>query len=226
MPYGFVNMKISDESWSNSLREIGDIERPDHFYLTPEHKCVYFGDYTARVGWSHSVTNKIVTNIKKPPSRRGTAEWGYKQKEIAKVGGLIRLNLRGDVLPEVTFVPVPPSKPPEHVDYDDRIMQIARAIGGDVDVRPLLQTGQVREPAHLAEDRPGPDALKEGLVWSEGELTRPVGRQLILLDDVLVTGATFVACRDVLLERFPEAEVFGVFVARRVPINPFATGSI
>jgi len=44
-----------------------------------------------------------------------------------------------------------------------------------------------------------------------------VGTQIILLDDVLVTGATFVACRRILLNRFPNVTVFGVFVARRVP---------
>lgn len=219
-------MTTSDDSWSNRLREIGDIERPDHFYLTPEHSCVYFGEYTARMGWSHSATNGIVTNIKKHPSKRGTAEWRYKLGDIERVGELIRASLRQDALPDVTFVPAPPSKPPGHPDYDDRMLKIARAIGNDVDVRPLFQTREAREPAHLADDRPGPEVLKEGLAWCEDQLVQPLRQQLVILDDVLVTGATFVACRDVLLERFPDKQVFGIFVARRVPLNPFTTDGI
>lgn len=211
-------MTKSDESWSNKLRQIGDIERPDHFYLTPEHTCFFFGEYTARKGWKHSTTNGIISNLKKSPETRGTPQWRHKLRAIQQVGQLIHDNLKLDALSQVTLVPAPPSKPPDHAEYDDRILRLANAISDRLDVRPLLETQHAREPAHRSEDRPGPDVLEAGMRFCEEKLADGhAGIQIILLDDVLVTGATFVACRRTLLNHFPNATVFGVFVARRVP---------
>ena len=211
-------MTISDEGWSNSLRQIGDIERPDHYYLTPEHSCFYFGEYTARKGWEHSTTNSTIINIKKHPDTQGTAQWQYKLRAINDIGRLIRRNLKPEGLSSITFVPAPPSKPPGDPAYDDRILRIGRAIDRDVDVRPLLETTEARDPAHQVDDRPGPDVLAHGMRFCEEHLgATPVSPLIILLDDVLVTGATFLSCRQILLGRFPDATVLGMFVARRVP---------
>jgi predicted amidophosphoribosyltransferase len=45
----------------------------------------------------------------------------------------------------------------------------------------------------------------------------PEPTHIWVIDDVLTTGAHFKAAQRVLLGRFPQAHVFGVFVARRVP---------
>ena len=211
-------MTISDESWSNRLRQIGDIERPDHYYLAPEHSCYYFGEYTARKSWGHSTTNGIINNIKKHPNTRVTAQWQYKLRDIDRIGRLIRANLKPEALSSITFVPAPPSRPPGDPDYDDRMLCLGRAIGNDVDIRPLLETAQARDPAHRSDERAGPDMLAAGIRICEDQGgAAPVSTQLVLLDDVLVTGATFLSCRQILLDRFPEAVVLGMFVARRVP---------
>ena len=211
-------MTTSDESWSNNLRQIGDIERPDHIYLEAKlGSCYYFGDYTARGGWAHSTTNGIITNIKKHPEMKSAPQWKYKLKAISRIGGLIRSNLNPEAISSITFVPAPPSKPPSDPDYDDRMLQLGRAVGDDIDVRPLLETVQGRDPAHLSVDRPGPDVLAAGMRFCSDcpESTKPVGTHIILLDDVLVTGATFRSCRQILLSQFPDATVSGLFVARR-----------
>ena len=219
-------MTTSDRSWSNKLRQIGDIERPDHSYLesTQEYGCYYFGEYTAKKGWTHSSTNSIINNIKKSPSTKGTAQWGHKLNEIARIGTLIRSNLNSNAISSITFVPAPPSKPPSHPAYDDRILKLGRAVGEDVDIRPLIETVQVRDPAHLNDCRPGPDVLADGMRFCDDHLesTTPVGTQLILLDDVLVTGATFLSCTQILLNHFPDATISGLFVARRVPGEDFS----
>ena len=201
-------MTISDESWSNRLRQIGDIERPDHSYFAPEHSCFYFGEYTARKGWGHSSTNGIINNIKKHPNTLGTAQWRYKLQEIDRIGRLIRANLKPEALSSITFVPAPPSRPPGNPDYDDRMLRLGRAIGNDVDIRPLLETAQARDPAHQSDERPGPDVLAVGMRICEDQVgAPPVSTPLILLDDVLVTGATFLSCHQILLDRFPEVTV-------------------
>lgn len=58
-------MPTLDASWSPQVRKISELERQDHWYLTAEHECYFFGEYTARGGYSRSSTNQIITNIKK-----------------------------------------------------------------------------------------------------------------------------------------------------------------
>lgn len=208
----------SDASWSTKLRTIGDLERGDHTFLRSEHTCAYFGEFSARKGYKHSTANQIVLNLKKSPDKRGAVEWQYKDREIIRVGKLIRANLPAKVIKDLTIIPAPPSKAPSHPLHDDRMERIARTIGDDVDVRCLLSTGQSRTPAHHSDNRPGPDDLEQGLVWHHDEAARKsIGSMIIVLDDVLVTGATFVACSRVLSRQCPQSRVYGLFVARRVP---------
>ncbi|QFT34113.1 hypothetical protein FIV00_26695 [Labrenzia sp. THAF82] len=209
---------MSDESWSNKARTIGEIERPDHYYLGPDDQCAFFGEYTARKGWKHSTTNGIISNLKKTPDKRGTAEWQHKNRVISQVSSLICANLDPVAIPNLTIIPAPPSKAPIDPMYDDRIERIAQGIAPNIDARCLLNTSQSRPAAHLTDDRPGPDILEDGLLWNQEEANRkPIGNTVVILDDVLVTGATFVACSRIVKRAHPTASVFGLFVARRVP---------
>jgi adenine/guanine phosphoribosyltransferase-like PRPP-binding protein len=38
-------------------------------------------------------------------------------------------------------------------------------------------------------------------------------KRIAIVDDILTTGAHFKACKTVLQERFPEAQIFGIFIA-------------
>jgi hypothetical protein len=205
----------SDASWSASLRQIGDLERQDHWFLRPGDQCYFFGEYTARAGFGASRTNNIISNLKKKPSTRGTQQWQYKLGAIRAVGAAIRGNIRPEALPQMLFVPIPPSKPTGHPEHDDRVAQIARAVGG-CEVREILFTAQERDARHLAADRRDPDALRATLGVREDLLTGLGDRPIVLLDDVLTTGCSYTVCRDVLAGLAPEANVFGIFVARRV----------
>mgnify|MGYP001627414974 CR=1 FL=1 len=207
-------MKTSDESWSGSLRQVGELERPDHWYLTEADICYFFGEYSAHKGFSHSVTNQLIANLKKKPSTRGTPQWSYKSGAISRVARAIAANIQPTVLPTLTFVPIPPSKPPTSPDYDDRMTQVAKQITPGCDVREILQTVKERDPRHLSGDKRDPAALRETLAIRKELIARPPGR-IILLDDVLTTGCSYTVCREMLMDAIPGVEIFGIFVARR-----------
>lgn len=207
-------MKTSDESWSGSLRQVGDLERPDHWYLTEEDLCYFFGEYTAYKGYAHSVTNQLIANLKKKPSTRGTPQWSYKMAAISRVARAIAANINPEALPTLTFVPVPPSKPPSSPEYDDRMTQVARQIAPGCDVREILQTAQDRDPRHLSGDKRDPVALRTTLEIRRELIASPPTR-IILLDDVLTTGCSYTVCKSMLSEAIPGVEIFGIFVARR-----------
>ena len=68
-------MTIFDGSWSGRLRIVGDLERPDHWYLDPTDVCAFFGEYTARAGYGHSSTNQLIHNLKKNPESANTPQY-------------------------------------------------------------------------------------------------------------------------------------------------------
>jgi len=176
---------------------------------------VFFGEYTARAGYGHSSTNQLIHNLKKKPELRGTPQWRWKEAAIADAGRAIARNVRADVLARTAIVPIPPSKTPQHPDYDDRMARVARAVGPQVDVRDALYTAVERDPAHVGQNHRDPIALRATLALRPDLLANPPGH-VLLLDDVLTTGCSFTVCKAMLAEVWPDTRIIGLFVARRV----------
>ena len=207
-------MPTLDGSWSPQIRKIGDLERGDHWHLTSEHECYFFGEYTARAGYSHSSTNQIVSNIKKRPSLRHTPQWPHKVRAMQLVAAAIRSAINPAAFGIVTLVPIPPSKLRTDPEYDPRMAQIARMVSSDADVRELIEPMAARDPLHESEQRLQPHELIATLQINEAHCA-PAPQNVILIDDVVTTGCSFVACKTMLQQRFPGLPVSGIFAARR-----------
>ena len=112
-------MATSDDT---SLRKtplrIDELTRGDHPHLLLDDVVFYFGDYTARAGYEHSECNQLVFNLKKPMKYRGSGQWAYKTKAIERCAQLIRPNV-ANILGQISFVPVPPSKVKDDEGFDD-----------------------------------------------------------------------------------------------------------
>lgn len=215
----------SDSSWSNKLRQIGPYEREDHHFLGEMDYCAYFGEYTPAKGtgkasWSLSETNSIISNLKKHVAKKDTREWHFKQQAIKDLGILIRNNIKPDWLNRVTFVPAPPSKAVSDPEYDSRMFDVAKAMGDDVDVRSLLTTSQSRVPLHTSQEFRSVERVLQNIRIDTKELEKKQpAKTIIILDDLIVTGSTFVACKRLLLQTFEDVNVLGLFIARRVPLR-------
>lgn len=209
-------MTTSDASWSASLRKISELERGDHWYLRDTDQCYFFGEYSPGKGWAHSQTNQLVLNLKKKPALRTTNQWVHKTKAIADVGRAIAANFKPEMLPGITFVPIPPSKPREHPEYDDRMLQVARRIAPACDVREVIHTAVARDPRHTSGSKRDPAELRATLGVRPELLAGLGARSIVILDDVLTTGCSYTVCRDLLAQHLPEATIFGIFVARRI----------
>ena len=206
---------MSDSDWSAKPRLIGDIERGDHSHLEGEDRCLFFGEYTSRAGFEHGETNNLISNLQKPVSRKGKADYRYKDVAIRKIADAIRKASGKASRGEVILVPAPPSKPRGHAEYDDRIERIARGVSNEADVRCLLETVEAREQAKRAEHRPSIDELVASMRVATELIPKDPGG-IILLDDVITNGATFKAAQRLLRPHFPGVKMVGLFVARRV----------
>ena len=157
-------------------------------------------------------------NFKKSVDRRGRPEWQHKERAIREVGQAFATAIKAEWLASVTLVPIPPSKEKNDPLYDDRMQRMLLAIPAaqPIDIRELLVQQRTMEAAHDADIRPGPDQIAAGYQIDEN-LCEPAPKTIALFDDVITTGAHFVAARRVLQARFPQARIFGFFIARRVP---------
>jgi len=207
------------------LCKIDSLTLNAHGYLRGgDHRCFYLREYTTRAGYGASETNQLIFNLKKDMNRRGRPEWKHKGRAIRQVIQELRdaLTEKPGFLDEWLLVPMPPSKVKAHPGYDDRMVQVVRGIceGGVGRWSELLVARNSREPARGQERRPRPEDHEHNLRVDEECVPDSEPRRIAVVDDVLISGAGFVAAKGVLQRRFPEAEVVGVFVAR-AKYDPF-----
>ena len=210
----------SGGTFPQHLTKVDELMLPDHVYLNEEDTCFFLGEYTARRGYAFSATNQLIFNFKKSMSRRSNpAEWRYKGRAIQEAAAAFRNALNLSFLDQVTFVPIPPSKAKDDPEYDDRITQMLHHIrpAPPVDVRELILQTHSTDPAHGSDDRLSPDELVEIYELDETLTTLEIKPGIVVVDDVLTTGSHYRAVQTVLSDRFPEVEIAGLFIARRVP---------
>ena len=131
---------MSDDTFPRRLTKIDALARPDHGHLTEEDPCYFIGEYTARRGYAYSASNNLLLNFKKGMDRRGRPEWRYKAKAIGEAASAFRAALANGDLDQLTFVPIPRSKAKGDPLYDDRLVQMLRAIrpAPPLDIRELV----------------------------------------------------------------------------------------
>lgn len=195
----------------------------DHFYLKEGDACLFFYEYTARQGYAYSPGNQFVSNLKKSILLHGTPQYHYKEQDIVSAGAMLHqvLQRAPDLLPNATVCPIPPSKIATDPEYDDRISRIVTAAcrNTPAEARELIVQTESYESSHTqaSGSRKKPEELE-----AIYRLADPAPRQLVILvDDVLTTGAHFVAARNVILAQYPKTQVVGMFLARRALPNPF-----
>ena len=199
--------------------KIDELTRPDHTFLEPEDECYYLGDYYAGRGFGYSPMNNLINNLRKPMDRRNRPdEWRHKESAILSCGRMLREGLNEDWLAAATLVPIPSSKTRGDAEYDDRLPRILQELGRgqQFDIRELVVMTRNVPQSHLAGERVSIPELIESMGVDEARAA-PAPQSIGIFDDVLTTGRHYKAVQAVLLERFPDILVVGIFVVRRVP---------
>lgn len=120
---------------------------------------------------------------------------------------------------QVTFVPMPCSKPAGHSEYDDRMLKVLQFMARSkppLDIRPILMQTALRPSQHEGGGRQTPDQLLETLAIDPTQVLYPPRATVIVVDDVITMGASFNAAKS-LLQGLPGVnEVAGIFLAKTV----------
>lgn len=192
-----------------------DVE-PRPAFLRPGDHCYYAREYISEGGWQASKSNQLILNFKKPPHKKGTGEWYWKEQAADQFAQ----ELKG-ILPEDSCIAViPTSKPDSHADYDQRfdmMLGTLHRLRPDLSMQePIVRTAACQS-LHTGGQRSVEQALRT-LGWRGFDGEAPDG--IFLIDDVITSGTNFKACQRLLRQHCPGIKVSGVFWARAVrPAN-------
>lgn len=196
---------------------LDDLTRGDHALLDPSDQIGFLFEWTKGQDFRVNKVSQLIENIKKKPSSSSATELRYKERDIARCSQWLHDATSSDWLEHGTFVPVPPSKTPTDPDYCDRMERICRGMNSGVDVRNLVQQSVSVVPTHERPEgqRYSPDELLG--IWSINQrLINPLPTCIAIVDDMLTAGAHYRAMHTLLSRSYPNVQVVGLFIARRI----------
>lgn len=189
--------------------------------LGPDDLCFYYMD-KLQGGYEKSTANQLVFNLKKPMSLKGSAGWHYKGESIDRFGkDLARFVGTMKCRENLALVPMPPSSSRGSADYDDRILQACRIASRRTGIKVLdiLDQKKSRAPFHISGAYRNIDEIQRNLKLDTTCKMHPPGI-LLLVDDLLHTGAQFVAASNCIISSYTNVKVVGIFWARQVSFTP------
>ena len=203
-----------------NLQQIDDLLKSSHSYLEDEDKCYFLGEYTPREDYKYSEMNDFILNFKKSPKDKNTSQWKYKKQAIQKISNtLASLKVWDRIKTGYTWIPIPPSRVESDPLYDDRLLQVLRILKNrenTFDYRELIKIKSNRRPAHnTLVKRPKPIEHYNNYKI-DPQFLQPPPEKIIIFDDIITTGSGFKAMQRILKKNYPNADIFGLFIARSV----------
>jgi len=205
------------------LQKIDELILRDHHYLIESDNCFFFAEYTSKKIYNFSKTNQLIHNLKKSPEKKNTDEWEYKLKAIKTCGKLLSNVFSNKDISKYVFVPIPPSKCKTDPLFDNRLVQILEFANKQEltsnkfnIIELILQENSIPSFHNINNDtRPDPLSLMAQYKIDQSILDfKP--KKFIIFDDLITTGCHFKAVKWMLQEAYPDAKIFGVFIARRI----------
>lgn len=190
-----------------------------YLLLADDDVCYYYLVRTSE-GFRASKANSRIANFKKSPKYAGDPTvWRYKEREILNFADDVCGFLQNPRIAEAiaayehpVIVPMPTSVPKDRPGHDDRLERLCRIVAGRIDglgFEDPLDAREATAASHAGGTR-SVEAIKGNMVFRGFSATPDL---VVLVDDVITTGAHYVACRDVVKRFAPDAQVIGLFLA-------------
>jgi hypothetical protein len=200
------------------LWKIDDSTAGDHSWLTSSDQCYYIWEYTARKGHGFSLANNFVWNLKIKPSAidKSPLRYCHKLEAIAHASQALRTFITREFAETLaTFIPIPGSKAVTDPEYDNRLHKVlATAFNGwNADVRDMLRLKHSTPADHESAERLAFDELL-AITELQGSFDSAPRQVIVIVDDVLNSGKHFKVAQSLIQDRYPSAEIRGVFLAR------------
>jgi predicted amidophosphoribosyltransferase len=150
-----------------------------------------------------------------PIEAKHEQRWQYKQEAIQFFAEQI---VKGIKLPmdDGIFVPMPTSKPRNHPEFDSRLDDVVKIVRERTEQRIGFNLDALcpSEAFHSSGSSRNVVDISGNISFKPFEL--PIPAKIMLLDDVVTTGAHFSACSGIIRRHHPEAQIFGLFLAKTI----------
>jgi hypothetical protein len=196
------------------LSRIDELTRREHYYLGDQDHCYYFGEFTGRGNRVFSPMTTLIRDLLQPRDPSVPKQEYRKDRALSRVANWMHEAFDPANFAEATFVPLPQSGSGVRTDNDDRIYRILKRSAEGLDIRRLIEMEGPVTPGEFNNLRSGPDVLYEHMRVVLAR-TEPKPHAIFLVDDVLATGANFIAAKKRILQLLPDVPVFGLFIARK-----------
>lgn len=201
------------------LQIIDPLAIPDHHFLIniSEEECFFILSYTAHKSYDFNCVNSLIINLKKKYDRKGQPDWHYKEIAIQKCAYFLEcVNIIDVFGNDTTYIPIPPSKSKNDPLYDNRLTQILKkAYNGKLNVAELIAQKKSTQSFHLSNEKRSIDEIQSNYIINQ-ELVPTINNSVIIFDDILTTGAHYIAMKNLISSILPHVSIKGLFIARRV----------
>jgi len=200
------------------MTKLIELDNDDYRYLSDDDRCFYYGEYTSGGGFGKSETNRQILNLKKKPTCP-SGELYYKRAAYEYWGRILAASMDIKADSQVTFVPMPCSKPAGHLEFDDRMLKVLQHMARGkppIDIRPILTQKALRQSQHEGGGRLTPSQLLESMAIDQTQVMVPARATVVIVDDVITMGASFNAAQSLIRKVAGVHHVIGVFLAKTV----------
>lgn len=184
-------------------------------YLDETTHSFYRYEYVSKGSFRQFPDNSIIMNFKMPIEEKGKERWYYKEEAINIFANAILRNIRLPIQ-DTIFLPMPTSKPRNHREFDSRLDDVVDIISKQSNQLVGYNIDLINEeiPYHISGENRDPDQIYENIIFTQFENSNL--KRVILVDDVITTGAHFVACIRKINSIYPDISVVGFFLAKTI----------